>query len=177
MDKTPTIKIRQETERDHKAVERLVEAAFRDEVYSSQNEHILVEKLRRTSAFVPELSLVAVSGRKIVGHILFTKVSIGYHTSTLALAPLSVHPEFQNRGIGGKLIAEGHKIAKELGFDSVLVVGHEDYYKRFGYKQLSDFGIQVPFTVPVEYAMGYDLIPNVFFKISGIATYPKEFFE
>ena len=136
--------IRQEQTEDHLAVERIIEEAFANEAFSDQSEHHLVARLRTSEAFVPELSLVAELEGKIVGHILFTKITIGTSDS-LALAPVSVKPKFQGQGIGSQLITHGHEVAKKLGFGSAVLLGHAGYYPRFGYEKASDFNIHIPF--------------------------------
>ena len=80
------------------------------------NEQNLVAALRKSKSFIPELSLVAVEDEKIVGHILFTKAVV-QGVEVLALAPLSVLPDYQNRGIGLSLMKEGHSIAHKLGYE------------------------------------------------------------
>ncbi len=170
--------IRQEIDKDFKNVFNLIEKAFRTEVYSDHKEQYLVERLRNSEAFIPELSIVAEIDGKIVGHILVTKLKIKgkfNEFDSLALAPISVLPEFQGKGIGGKLILESHKKAKELGHKSIVLFGHEKYYPKFGYKQADKFGIELPFKVPKENCMVIELIENGLNGISGIVEYPKEF--
>ncbi|CAD0220767.1 N-acetyltransferase [Chryseobacterium sp. D764] len=171
--------IRKEEEKDHKKVFSLVEEAFRDMEHSDHQEQFLVEKLRLSSAFIPELSLVAEDGNgEIAGHILFTKITIegdGESFQSLALAPVSVKPEFKNQGIGGKLILQGHHIAKELGYESVILIGHENYYPRFGYKKTSNFGISFPFDIPEENGMAVELIKDGLKNKKGVVKYPQEF--
>src|SRR5690554_956095 len=116
--------IRQESKNDYKITESVVEQAFKSPERSNPNEHILVAKLRESNAFIPELSLVAEVDGKIVGHTMFTKLiikSAEKEHESLALAPVSVLPSYQNRGVGSALINEGLKIAKELGYKSVIV--------------------------------------------------------
>jgi len=125
------LNIRQEVARDYAAVRGVTQRAFEGLAVSDQTEHRLVNRLRRSPYFVPELSLVAEVDGQIVGHILFTKVNIekeGTPVKTLTLAPVSVLPAYQRKGIGGKLIEEGHRIARSLGYDLIVLVGHEDYY-------------------------------------------------
>lgn len=102
--------VRQERGTDHAVVYAVVKTAFASAEHSDGNEQDLVTALRDSGSFVPELSLVAEEDAKIVGHILFTKADVGGHT-VLALAPLSVLPTHQRKGIGQTLIAEGHRIA------------------------------------------------------------------
>lgn len=173
------ITIRQEEEKDYKQVFELTEEAFRGMEHSDHQEHFLVEKLRKTEAFIPELSLVAEDEKEtIAGHILFTKIKIinaEESFDSLALAPVSVKPEFQNQGIGTKLILEGHRIAKELGYKSVILIGHEKYYPRFGYKKTSNFGISFPFDIPEENGMAVELVKDGLKNKKGVVKYPQEF--
>jgi len=174
------ITIRQEREKDHETVEKLIAAAFKEVEYSDQSEHFLVRKLRKSEAFIPELSLIAIFNEEIVGHILLTKISIENDEDSfesLALAPVSVLPEFQKKGIGGKLIQAGHRIARSFGFKSVILIGHATYYPRFGYKKASTFGIQLAFEVPDENCMAIELAENGLVKVNGTVRYPRAFFE
>ena len=175
-----TIQIRQEEERDYPAVKALIQAAFAAEPYSDQKEHLLVERLRRGLTFVPELSLVAEEAGKIVGHILLSLVAINDGTSefpALALAPVSVHPEWQRRGIGGQLIEAAHQKARAMGYKAVILLGHADYYPRFGYQQLGDYGITLPFEAPPENCMVLELEAGALRGVSGQVVYPPAFME
>jgi predicted N-acetyltransferase YhbS len=167
--------IRQEEEKDHDAVYQVVKTAFETMELADGDEQDLVNRLRKGEAFIPELSLVAEYDGKIIGHILFTKMKIGAHPS-LALAPVAVLPEYQNRGVGGKLIVEGHRIAKELGYRSVIVVGHPRYYPRFGYQRASQCKITAPFEVPDEAFMVLELVEGGLTGVSGMIEYAPEFF-
>ena len=149
------IKIRQEQILDYKVVDDLVEYAFRNVRESDHTEHLLVGRLRKSDAFIPELSLVAeVDERKIEGHIL---------------------PEFQKQGIGGELLREAHKRASQLGYSSAVLLGHRDYYPRFGYKKASDFNIEFPFDVPEECCMAIELFPGALDGVQGIVRYSDPF--
>lgn len=173
------ITIRQEEEKDYKEVFKLTEEAFRDIEHSDHKEHFLVEKLRKSEAFIPELSLVAENGNGILaGHILFTKLIVENGSETfesLALAPVSVKPEFQNQGVGGLLIQEGHRIARKLGYQSVILIGHENYYPKFGYKKTSNFGISFPFEIPEANGMAVELVKDGLKNRKGMVKYPREF--
>ncbi len=141
--------IRTERPDDYPKVYQLITEAFKGEKYSSGNEADLVENLRKSPSFVPELSLVALKNGNIVGHILFTKALVG-QTTVLALAPLAVLPECQNQGIGLALIKQGHKIAEELGYKFSVVLGHAGYYPKAGYMPASKYGIKAPFETADE---------------------------
>jgi predicted N-acetyltransferase YhbS len=174
------INIRQETEKDYKLSESVVEKAFKDAKHSDHKEQFLVAKLRKSDVFIPELSLVAELNKEILGHIMLTKLVIkdgDKEYGSLALAPVSVLPEYQNEGIGSKLITESLKIAKEMGFQSVIVLGHDRYYPRFGFRPASIWGIKAPFDVPDESFMALELEGQSLDGISGTVVYGKEFFE
>lgn len=172
--------IRKEIPSDHEAVFKVIEDAFRDEEYSDHQEQFLVERLRKSEAFVPELSLVATIDSRIVGHILLTKISIKgevQEVPSLALAPVSVLSKFQGKGIGSLLIRTAHEIAAKLGFESVILLGHPEYYPRFGYQTASKFGIRLAFEAPDEACMALELRRGSLKRVSGTVIYPKEFFE
>ena len=118
--------IRKEEPKDYEIIYSLVKDAFDSAEHSDGNEQDLVNALRKGDAFIPELSLVAETDGKIVGHIMFTKAKVAGNT-VLVLAPLSVLPEYQRKGIGAALIKEGHKIANELGYEYSVVLVSEKY--------------------------------------------------
>lgn len=165
--------IRQESEKDYEEVYTVVKEAFATAEHADGTEQDLVVSLRGSEAFLPQLSLVAEIEGKIVGHILFTKGKVGRDT-VLILAPLSVSPNVQKKGIGTALIQEGHKIAKELGYDYSFVLGSENYYPRLGYVPAEKFGIKVPQGMPSENFMAI-LLQKETVPISGEVTYAKEF--
>lgn len=169
------IEIRQETKRDYADVYHVVEEAFKYAEHTDGNEQNLVVKLRQSDVFVSELSLVAVTNGKIVGHIMFTKAKVGA-TTQLCLAPLSVLPGYQRLGIGGQLIEAGHKIAQKLGFEYVILIGHPSYYPRFGYKNAADYGITTTMELPENVFMAINLQGKKT-KLNGKIEFAKEFFE
>lgn len=148
--------IRQEQPDDHDLVYQVIKKAFEQAEHSDGGEQDLVTALRKSSSFIPELSLVAVDGTRIAGHILFTKAFIN-QTEVLALAPLSVLPEYQNRGIGLSLIKRGHTIAYTLGYGYSIVLGNPKYYSRAGYVPASRYGISAPFETEDENFMAVRL--------------------
>lgn len=167
------LKIRQENIEDYEEVYQVIKTAFETAEHSDGNEHDLVVALRNSNSFIPELSLVAMKENKIVGYILFTKIKIGEYEE-LALAPLGVLPEYQRQGVGSELIKKGHRIAKKLGYQYVVVLGSEKYYTKFGYIPAIKYGIKAPFDVPNENFMAVKL-NNTNVKIQGIVEYAKEF--
>lgn len=169
------IKVRCEIKDDYPRISEINNAAF-----NQPNEAILVEKLRKTPDFIPDLSLVAETEGEVVGHILFYPIKIDsgkIKHDSLALAPMSVHPDYQNRGIGSRLVNEGLRKAKSLGCGSVIVLGHSGYYPRFGFEKASKWSINAPFDVPDDVFLALELKKNGLKNIKGTVEYPNEFNE
>lgn len=174
------ITIRQENIKDNNKVYDLIKEAFQDTIHSDKDEHNLVNRLRKSENYILELSLVALVNEEIVGHIMFTKLSIinkEEKYESLALAPLAVAPKYQKKGVGSRLIKEGLEIAKYLGYNSVVVLGSDEYYPSFGFKEAIKFEIKAPFEVPSKNFMAIELKENSLNGVSGTVQYAKEFFE
>jgi len=126
--------IRSEKKADIDRITQIVEAAFKDHPYGNAKEQLLVSELRDDNAL--SISLVAEIDENIVGHIAFSRITIdGAFDSWYGLAPVSVDPEFQNRGIGSELIEHGLTELRNIGAKGCVLVGEPTYYKRFGFKQ------------------------------------------
>ena len=172
--------IREELVKDYEEVEKVIEESFKTAEFSDNEEHNLVKRLRKSDEFIKELSLVSEDNNRIIGHILLTKALIrdtNKITKTLALAPLSVLPEYQKCGIGKGLMNKAIEVARKLGYKSIVVLGHENYYPKFGFKKASMYGVKAPFEVPDEAYMILELIPNALNGVSGVVEYSKAFFE
>jgi len=166
------ISIRQETSDDYAAVYALTEAAFRETEHADGDEQEIAEKLRQKAGYHPELSLVAELQGEVVGHILFAEVSIGEYPA-LCLGIVSVLPDVQGQGIGGALIRAGHEAAQRLGFSLSVLVGHADYYPRFGYEPAEQYGILFPFAAPEECKM-VKFLDERGKSVQGMAVFPSE---
>jgi putative acetyltransferase len=169
------VKIRHETTLDYQGITQVNDLAF-----GQPNESLLIQKLRMNPDFIDKLSLVAEINERIVGHILFFPIKVlgaSKDYGSLALAPMSVMPDFQNKGIGGQLIMKGLEVAKDLGFKSVIVVGHKDYYPRFGFAPAGKWSIKAPFDLPDEVFMAMELEKEGLKDVSGVVEYPNEFEE
>lgn len=175
------ITIRQERFEDYVETQNVVRAAFSNMEISDQTEHELVERIRKADIFIPELSFIAldVNNGQIVGHILLSKIKIvngKQVTSSLALAPVSVLPKYQNKGIGKQLMNAALKKATELSYKSVIVLGHPTYYPKFGFKKASLWDIKAPFEVADEVFMALELVPHALDGVVGVVEYPSVFF-
>lgn len=176
------ITIRQEQIEDYATTEKVVETAFKGMELSDEKEHKLVARIRRAKVFIPELSLIAVheDTKEIIGHILLSKIKIvnqEHAVESLALAPVSVLPDYQKEGIGKRLMHEALNKAKELGYKSIVVMGHPEYYPKFGFKRASFWDIKAPFEVPDEAFMALELEQHALDNVSGVVEYPSVFFE
>lgn len=165
--------VKPETSNDFKII-----YSIHNDAFSRNNESKLIDILRKTASFDNRLSLVAFIGQQAVGHILFYPLNIKTNSNlipTLGLVPLAVKPEFQNQGIGTKLVIEGLKQAKSLGYNSIIVTGDPNYYRRFGFKLVD--GIKNNIGEPLDHFMYLELKPDALKGIHGIVNYPPEFNE
>lgn len=148
--------------------------------FCQTSEAQLVDAIRNSSNFIPELSIVAVEDGKVLGHILFSPIVIeaqGKTVPALALAPLAVTPARQREGIGSQLVQIGLSKCRELGHHIIVVLGHPHYYQRFGFQAASQFGVQSPFPVPDEAFMVLELQSGALRNITGKVRYPAYFDE
>lgn len=164
------VKIRPEKEVDFVQVFRVNALAFETEAEAK-----LVEKLRRVER---SISLVAEADGEIAGHILFSPMTFEDEESNfLGLAPMAVLPEFQNRGVGSQLVREGLRIAAEHGFTAVFVLGHPEYYPRFGFETARAKGFYSEYDVPDEVFMVLELVPGALDGKQGLVKYRPELAE
>ncbi|WP_313258648.1 N-acetyltransferase [Sphingobacterium sp.] len=173
------LKIRKEEENDYPFIFDLIEKAFHEEAMSDHQEQYLVDRLRQSDSFREELSIVAEKEGKIVGYVLLSEINIinsqNQSFISLALAPIAVLPAYQGQGIAGALMNAAHEKAKELGYGSIVILGHADYYPRFGYRLAKEFGIRLPFDVPDENCFVIELSEGTLKHINGTVVYPAEF--
>ena len=144
--------IRQAKRSDLPAIGRLIRQAFDDEGPSIA---ALVEEMVDDPTAQPLRSIVAVMADRVIGHILFTAARIEGRDPTLRsaiLAPLTVHPDHQRQGIGGRLIQQGLCELREQGVVLVFVLGHPAYYARHGFTAAGVHGLAAPHPIPAEHA-------------------------
>jgi putative acetyltransferase len=122
------------------------------------------------------LSLVAESGDEVVGHIAFSPVTLdGRNVPVLGLAPMAVRPDLQRQGIGSALVRAGLAACREAGVDAVVVLGHPDFYPRFGFRPASTFGLRCEYEVPDEVYMALELAPGSLSSCAGVVRYHAAF--
>lgn len=173
--------IRPEKKEDYKGIHEVVKSAFyRENKPYSFNEWKLIDDVRNSKDFIEELSLVATYQDKVVGHILFTPINIISDSNiyeSLALAPIAVAPQYQNKGIGHELIYKGIKKVKELGYGSIFVLGHPSFYTKFGFKLASKWKIGIDDNFESEYLFGLELIEGELSKVKGNIRYCDSFYN
>ena len=163
--------IRRETESDLPAIYHVNESAF-----GRPHEAELVNALR--GAATPFLSLVAEVDEEIVGHILFTPVTVKSTVEAwqaVALGPMGVLPAFQNQGIGSGLVNVGLAACREAGYGVVFVLGHPNFYPRFGFTPAPPRGLPCEFAVPDDAFMVVELIPEALAERQGVVYYHPAF--
>jgi putative acetyltransferase len=164
-DAAPVV-VRPESRTDQSTVRLIHIVAF-----PSSSEALLVDDLRILSRSF--ISLVAEAGSSVVGHILFSPATLTGHSNLnlMALAPMAVLPEWQRRGVGTQLVLEGLAACRERGVQACVVIGHPDYYSRFGFQPAANFGLSSGFDVSEEFFMAMELVPDALQGRGGQVRY------
>lgn len=147
-----------------------------EQAFGRAQEARLVDALRPVSH--PQVSLVAEHDGRVVGHIFFSSVTIESDQvvlSGLGLAPMAVLPEFQRQGIGSELVRCGLNECRRLSTPFVIVLGHPEFYPRFGFVPAAPQGIRSEYDVPDDVFMIAELIPDALSGVRGVAKYHPEF--
>ena len=164
------MRIRPETEADRAAVRAVNEAAF-----ETPAEADLVEALRASG--VSLVSLVAEADGEIIGHILFSPVLLNGHAdlNLMSLGPMAVAPDRQRKGVGSALVRQGLMCCKDLGARAVVVVGHSEYYPRFGFTPASRYALRCEYDVPEDVFMVAELEAGALNGAYGVVRYHDAF--
>jgi len=146
------------------------------EAFESEAEANLVNALRDSG--ISFISLVAEENKEIVGHILFTPVELISDDSGLklmGLAPMAVLPKLQKKGIGSQLVKTGKENCSAQGYDAIVVLGHAEYYPKFGFVPSVKYGIKSEYDVPEESFMVLELNESSLRNKKGIIKYHAAF--
>jgi putative acetyltransferase len=170
------IEIRAERPDDYDAVRRVNDSAF-----GRPQEGALVDALR--AAARPYVSLVAAEDERVVGHIFFSPVTFepdgaaagAPPPAAMGLAPMAVAPGLQRSGVGSRLVRAGLEECRRAGFAAVFVLGHADYYPRFGFSPAAPRGFRCEYDVPAEVFMVTELTPGALAGRAGLVKYHPEF--
>jgi putative acetyltransferase len=176
------ISIRKETKEDYDQIREVVKSAFKaiEENENEFNEWTLVERIRNSEYYINDLSLVAEVEGVVVGHIMFTPMKIkegSENYESLDLAPVSVHVDFQNQGIGKLLVRSGIEAAKALGYKSLIVMGHPKYYQSFGFELASNWKIGLNTDFNSKYLFALELAEGGLEGVHGIVEYCPPFYN
>jgi putative acetyltransferase len=170
IEKRRPVLIRDEEPNDYQAVHTVNSSAF-----ETPAEANLVDALRNEAH--PIISLVADDDGLIVGHIMFSPVSLSGHPelNIMGLGPMAITPDRQRKGIGSALVRLGLGRCKQLGFGAAIVLGHPWYYPRFGFSPSAGYAISCEYDVPSDVFMVMELQPGYLRGASGIIKYHPAF--
>ena len=174
------IQIRKETKEDYFSVEEMTMGAFWNKHQRGCDEHYLVHKLRTSDCYIPELSRIAVKDGKVIGAIFYSKAYLKKGNETkeiLTFGPLCVAPEFQGRGVGGILLDETMGIAKDKGYEGIVILGEPDYYPLHGFVTCDRLGITTADGKNFDAFMGYELVSDALKSFGGSFHESDVFFE
>jgi predicted N-acetyltransferase YhbS len=139
------ILIQRTTKKDLFRTENITRESFWNLYRPGCVEHLILHNIRNSKAYISHLDLVAVFENEVIGHVISTKAKVADLVNNeheiLCVGPLSVLPEFQNKGIGSKLMNESIEVARESGYFGMILFGNPEYYHRFGFKNAKEYGI------------------------------------
>lgn len=170
-----------ERKENYREVENLTREAFWNVYRPGCSEHLVLHKLRDAKSFINELDYVVIEDNKIIANIVYTKM---YNekgemlNDVIAFGPVSVHPDYQRKGIGKKLIKLSLERAKELGYKAVLITGDDKFYKSLGFEAAYKYGITLKgmsIEDKIEFFMAMELEKGYLEKCSGVYDFDKEF--
>jgi putative acetyltransferase len=162
--------IRNEQPNDVSAIRYVNECAFKGPAEAN-----LIELLRATEKAV--ISLVAINNEKVIGHILFSPVTIAsnpHNIQAVGLAPMAVLPTYQRQGIGSQLVRHGLEVCRKQGYDLVFVLGHKNFYSRFGFTRASDYGFSNEYQAEESF-MVQELQEGILCTVNGLVKFQPEF--
>lgn len=173
--------VRPEQKEEFRRIREVIQEAFEPMPFSTGREWELVEKIRRSSGYIPGLALVANLEGNLVGHILISLVSLDAgkkEQDILLLGPVSVVPEWQRQGIGHELIRIGIMASRRLPLPVMVVVGDPLYYGRFGFQPAEEHGFRLPFGLDnSDFFQVLELKTGMRKGLGGTVKLPETFFD
>ncbi len=166
--------IRYENKNDFSAIYKLVKTAFETAEVKNGLEQDLVNEIRSSDNYIPELALVAEDNGEIIGHIMLSKTHVKNESQeyeALLLAPVSVNLSYRKQKIGSKLINMAMEKAKSIGYKAVFLAGNPAFYNRFGFAPTIKYGIKCQYDLPEELfpnIMVCELVPDALDGVSGV---------
>ena len=181
--KSDDIIIRRETPADYDAVEHLTREAFWNVYRPGCTEHYVVHVLRKDPAFVPELDLVMERNGQLIGHVMYMRAKIaaddGRELPVMTFGPISIHPDFQRRGLGKRLLDESMERARELGAGALCIEGNIAFYGKSGFVVAGTRGIRYhgePEQEMVPYFLMKELRPGFLDGVTGVYHTPQGYY-
>jgi predicted N-acetyltransferase YhbS len=163
--------IRETDKSEFYQTENLTREAFWNLFKPGCDEHLVLHQLRKSKSYIEELDLVALAEGKITGHIISTKAKVidlqGNVHEVLCAGPFAVWPHLQHTGIGSKLMAHAIDVAKQLGYQGMILFGDPNYYHRFGFVNAQKYGITTKEDQNFEPFMALELQKNGFTTVKG----------
>lgn len=172
--------LRGELPEEYHAVETMIRAAFWDLYKPGCDEHYLTMRLRKHPDYLPLLTRIAVYEGQIIGAIFYAKSKIVMPSGdrpVITFGPLAVAPNFQRKGVGALLLKETLNLAKEIGYDAVIIYGEPDYYPRLGFERCQKYDITTPEGKYLDALMAYELKKGVLKNAKGYFAASDVFFN
>ena len=137
--------IRNEKQEDYRAVEEMIKETFWNLSVPGCNEHYFAHQVRKSEDFIPELDLVLEEDGKIIGHIIYVRAKLvaddGTEKEILSFGPFTIHPDYQRKGYGRKLLNYSFEVAMKLGYDTIAIWGNPENYACYGFKNCKRYNV------------------------------------
>lgn len=137
--------IRNEKKEDYRTVEEMIKKTFWNLSQPGCNEHYFAHQVRKSEDYIPELDFVMEKDGKIIGHILYVRAKFqaddGTIKDVLSFGPFTIHPDYQRRGYGRKLLNHSLEVAKDMGYDTVAIYGNPENYACYGFRSCKRYGV------------------------------------
>ena len=162
-----------ERKQDHAAIYEMIEMAFQTAEVKNGTEQTLYQEIKDSDKYIPELSIVALAGEEVIGHILASKAYLRHQDSTqevLMIAPLAVKQELRKQGVGSQLLKLALQKARDLNYPAIFLLGKIEFYQRFGFISARKFNLNFYQAIPehlLDNFMVLPLNPTSFAKLQG----------